>query len=97
LECIRKEKDYILRSFNSYKDFFNRFNIHERPMHVNYSSLRYSLDKVGLWVTGTEGESASNLSKIQSECVRFSHEYSWRPDNVDEMYEELLESLAERL
>jgi len=66
-------------------------------MHVNYSSLRYSLDKLGLWETGREGKSASNLPKIRSNCVQFSRQYNWRPDNIDEMYEKILESLEERL
>ncbi len=98
LERIRNEEDYKFNKFNSYKDFFNRFNIHELPMHKDYGAIRYSLEtKLGLWEKGTEGESASHLPKIRSNCVQFSRKYNWRPDNIDEMYEELLESLAERL
>lgn len=97
VEYIRNKNDYSLRDFESYKECFKRFNFHVDPLNENHLTIRSSLEKLGLWVTEKEGKKAANLREILSNCVDYAKSNQWRPENLDVLKDEALNSVAIRL
>lgn len=94
---IRDKEVYEIRDDLSYESFFNALSIGEHPLDKSYHAIRSSLDKFGLWETGKEGEEASNLSEILSNCVSFAETHEWRPNDFSTFGEEALKNVARRI
>jgi len=94
---IRHKDGYKIRDDLSYVSFFNALNIGEHPLDKNYHAIRYSLEKFGLWEAGDEGDEASNLNKILSNCITFAEDRQWRPDNFGIFQEKALKNVTQRI
>lgn len=97
VEYVRDRNDYTIIDFESYKECFEKFNFHVDPLNEKYHTTRSSLEKLKLWVPGKEGKEAANLREILSNCVDFAKSNQWRPENLDVLKDEALNSIAMRL